>query len=244
MQNLVVDREEDGKAVIQYLKRRDGRPGHHSCPSAPSGRGSCGRDRPVRREPGFVGRGRPADLASSPQYRNVFSNLLGRVAVDGGPGPRPSPAARKYGYTLPHRHPGRAGAEPRRLHDRRLAPAAAPGILSRANELERLNEQRPGPAGATGPGRQGAGGGRTGRPPPPAMRWRRPRASCGSAEDAILKAGGRGGPLRQRGGRPGAPVVVPAGGAGAAEEPLCPDRVGHPAGPGAASRSWRGPPLP
>ncbi len=24
MQNLVVDREEDGKAVIQYLKRRDG----------------------------------------------------------------------------------------------------------------------------------------------------------------------------------------------------------------------------
>ena len=31
MQNIVVDREEDGKAVIQYLKRRDGA-GPLSCP--------------------------------------------------------------------------------------------------------------------------------------------------------------------------------------------------------------------
>lgn len=32
MQNLVVEREEDGKAVIQYLKRRDGGRGHHPTP--------------------------------------------------------------------------------------------------------------------------------------------------------------------------------------------------------------------
>ena len=32
MQNIVVEREEDGKAVIQYLKRRDGGPGHHPAP--------------------------------------------------------------------------------------------------------------------------------------------------------------------------------------------------------------------
>ena len=56
------------------------RPGHPSCPSAPSGPASCGRAGSLSREPGFVG---VADqlVQFDPQYRAVFSNLLGRVAV-------------------------------------------------------------------------------------------------------------------------------------------------------------------
>ena len=79
MQNLVVDREEDGKAVIQYLKRRDaGRATILPLSSIRSGELREGQA--LRREPGFVGVGDQL-ISFQPQYRNVFSNLLGRVAV-------------------------------------------------------------------------------------------------------------------------------------------------------------------
>ncbi len=137
MQNLVVDREEDGKAVIQYLKRRDaGRatilPLSSIRPYALREAGS------LSREPGFVG---VADqlVRFEPQYRNVFSNLLGRVAVmedlDAA-----IAAARKYGYqfrivTLDGQVLNPGGSMTGGSASR------SAGILSRANELERLNAQ-------------------------------------------------------------------------------------------------------
>ena len=95
MQNLVVDREEDGKAVIQYLKRRDG--GRATILPLSSIRpGELREAGSLSREPGFVG---VADqlVQFDPQYRAVFSNLLGRVAVmedlDAA-----IAAARRFGY--------------------------------------------------------------------------------------------------------------------------------------------------
>ena len=79
LQNIVVDREEDGKAVIQYLKRRDA--GRATILPLSSIRpGELREGQALRREPGFVGVGDQL-ISFQPQYRNVFSNLLGRVAV-------------------------------------------------------------------------------------------------------------------------------------------------------------------
>ena len=95
MQNLVVDREEDGKAVIQYLKRRDG--GRATILPISSIRpGELREAGSLSREPGFVG---VADqlVQFDPQYRAVFSNLLGRVAVMEDLDTAIA-AARRYGY--------------------------------------------------------------------------------------------------------------------------------------------------
>ncbi len=155
MQNLVVDREEDGKAVIQYLKRRDA--GRATILPLSSIRpGELREGQALRREPGFVGVGDQL-ISFQPQYRNVFSNLLGRVAVMEDLD-HAIAAARKYGYkfrivTLDGQVLNPGGSMTGGSASRRA------GILSRANELERLNATGPGSAGAAGPGRQGAGGG-------------------------------------------------------------------------------------
>ncbi len=140
MQNLVVDREEDGKAVIQYLKRRDG--GRATILPLSSIRPYELREAgSLAREPGFVG---VADrlVQFAPQYRNVVSNLLGRVAVmedlDAA-----IAAARKYGYkfrivTLDGQVLNPGGSMTGGSASR------SAGILSRANELERLNAQAQG----------------------------------------------------------------------------------------------------
>jgi len=137
MQNIVVDREEDGKAVIQYLKRRDGgratilplssiRPGYLKEGDSLSG------------EPGFVGIGDRL-ISFDPRYKNVFSNLLGRVAVMENLDAAIA-AARKYRY----------GFRIVTLDGQVLNPGGSmtggsasrsAGILSRANELERLGKQ-------------------------------------------------------------------------------------------------------
>ena len=116
-------------------------------------------------------------ISFQPQYRNVFSNLLGRVAVMEDLD-HAIAAARKYGYkfrivTLDGQVLNPGGSMTGGSASR------SAGILSRANELERLNEQGRGLREqlARPPRRWRR---RTGRPPPPAMRWRRPRASCGS----------------------------------------------------------------
>ena len=140
MQNLVVDREEDGKAVIQYLKRRDG--GRATILPLSSIRPYDLREAgSLQREPGFVG---VADqlVKFDPKYRNVFSNLLGRVVVmedlDAA-----IAAARKYGYkfrivTLDGQVLNPGGSMTGGSASR------SAGILSRANELERLNTQAQG----------------------------------------------------------------------------------------------------
>ncbi len=137
MQNLVVDREEDGKAVIQYLKRRDA--GRATILPLSSIRpGELREGQSLSREPGFVGIGDRL-ITFDPAYQNIFSNLLGRVAVmedlDSAIG-----AARKYGYkfrivTLDGQvlNPGGSMTGGSASH--------SAGILSRANELERLNQQ-------------------------------------------------------------------------------------------------------
>ncbi|MFR4334733.1 MAG: chromosome segregation protein SMC [Lawsonibacter sp.] len=140
MQNLVVDREEDGKAVIQYLKRRDG--GRATILPLSSIRpGELREAESLSREPGFVG---VADqlVQFDPRYRAVFSNLLGRVAVmedlDAA-----IAAARRYGYrfrivTLDGQVLNPGGSMTGGSASR------SAGILSRANELERLNVQSSG----------------------------------------------------------------------------------------------------
>ena len=137
MQNLVVDREEDGKAVIQYLKRREG--GRATILPLTSIRpGRLQEEGAVAREPGFVGIA--SRLVSFDKiYENVFSNLLGRVVVmedlDAA-----IAAARKYGYkfrivTLDGQVLNPGGSMTGGSASR------SAGILSRANELQRLKEQ-------------------------------------------------------------------------------------------------------
>ena len=137
MQNLVVDREEDGKAVIQYLKRRDG--GRATILPLSSIRpGELREVQALQREPGFVGIG-DGLIQFEAKYKNVFSNLLGRVVVmenlDCG-----IAVARKYGYkfrivTLDGQVLNPGGSMTGGSASR------SAGILSRANELERLNMQ-------------------------------------------------------------------------------------------------------
>ncbi|MCI8870814.1 MAG: chromosome segregation protein SMC [Lawsonibacter sp.] len=137
MQNLVVEREEDGKAVIQLLKRRDaGRATILPLSSIRPGR--LREEESLRREPGFVGVGDQL-IRFDPKYRNVFSNLLGRVAVMEDLD-RAIAAARKFGYqfrivTLDGQVLNPGGSMTGGSAGR------GAGILSRANELERLEGQ-------------------------------------------------------------------------------------------------------
>ncbi len=137
MQNLVVDREEDGKAVIQYLKRRDG--GRATILPLSSIRPGFLREaQELSREPGFVGVGDQL-ISFDPKYQNVFSNLLGRVAVMENIDCAIA-AARRFGYkfrivTLDGQVLNQGGSMTGGSASR------SAGILSRANELERLNSQ-------------------------------------------------------------------------------------------------------
>ena len=137
MQNLVVDREEDGKAVIQYLKRRDG--GRATILPISSIRpGTLREGQSLEKEPGFVGIGDRL-ISFDPKYKNVFSNLLGRVAVMENLDAAIA-AARKYGYSFRIVTLDGQVLNPGGSMTGGSASRSA-GILSRANELERLNRQ-------------------------------------------------------------------------------------------------------
>ena len=137
MQNIVVDREEDGKAVIQYLKRRDA--GRATILPLSSIRpGELREGQSLQREPGFVGVGDQL-VSFDPRYKNVFSNLLGRVAVMENLDTAIT-VARKYGYkfrivTLDGQVLNPGGSMTGGSASR------SAGVLSRANELERLGKQ-------------------------------------------------------------------------------------------------------
>ena len=136
MQHIVVEREEDGKAAIQYLKRRDG--GRSTFLPLTSMRPSDFRDQGVRREPGFVGLGNEL-IQFDAQYEKVFSNLLGRTVVAEDMD-KAIAMARKYSYrfkivTLDGQVLNPGGS----MTGGSVSRSA--GILSRANELERLNQQ-------------------------------------------------------------------------------------------------------
>ena len=138
MQNIVVDREEDGKAVIQFLKRREG--GRATIlPIATIRPHTLREGEALSRQPGFVG---VADrlVSFDRRYQNIFSNLLGRVAVMEDLD-HAIAAARKFGYqfrivTLDGQmlNPGGSMTGGSAVKDA--------GILSRANELEQLEGKR------------------------------------------------------------------------------------------------------
>ena len=136
LQNIVVDREEDAKAAIHYLKQRDG--GRATFLPLSAIRGDELREPGVEKEYGYVG------LASrlvsfAPEYAGIFRNLLGRTVVaedlDCG-----IAMARKYQnrfriVTLDGQVINRGGS----MTGGSVSRSA--GVLSRAAELKRLSGQ-------------------------------------------------------------------------------------------------------
>lgn len=137
MQNIVVDAEEDGKAVLSYLKRKDA--GRVTCLPLGSMRPGYLQENGLDQAEGFVGIASQL-ISYDAKYEKVFANLLGRVAVvkdlDAG-----IAIARKYGYRF----------RIVTLDGQVLAPGGSMtggsvnkkgGILSRAKELEQLRADR------------------------------------------------------------------------------------------------------
>ena len=136
MQHLVVEREEDGKSAILWLKRREG--GRATFLPMDAIRPSDFRDKGVEQEPGFVGMG-DALIQFEPAYSRIFSNLLGRTVIADHMDSAIA-MARKYGHrfrivTLDGQVLNPGGSMTGGSSSR------SAGILSRANELARLQEQ-------------------------------------------------------------------------------------------------------
>jgi len=136
-QNIVVSTEEDAKAVIGLLKRRDG--GRVTCQPISVVRGNRLQEQGLEREEGFVGLA--IDLVKfEEQYRGIMTRFLGRYAVcetlDDA-----IRIARRCGHrfnivTLDGQQVNAGGSMTGG------STAKNVGILSRANELERLAQQR------------------------------------------------------------------------------------------------------
>ena len=136
MQNIVVDREEDAKAAIGYLKQRDG--GRATFLPLTTIRGDVLRERGIENEYGFVGIASEL-IRFDGEYSEIFRNLLGRTVIvedlDCG-----IAMARKYGnrfriVTLDGQVINRGGS----MTGGSVSRSA--GVLSRANELKRLREK-------------------------------------------------------------------------------------------------------
>ena len=135
-QDIVIDTQNDGRSAIELLKRQDA--GRATFLPLDTIRGSSMKDAPVN-DPGFVGVA--SDLVDyDPKYREIILNLLGRTVV----AETLSDAVRM----------SRAGGNRLRivtLDGQLIHPggsmtggsaAQGTGILSRANELEKLKKQR------------------------------------------------------------------------------------------------------
>ena len=136
LQNIVVDREEDAKSAILYLKKRDG--GRATFLPLSAIHGDELREKGVENEYGFVGVASRL-VTYEPRYERIFQNLLGRTVVvedmDCG-----IAIARKYGsrfriVTLDGQLLNRGGS----MTGGSVSRGA--GVLSRANELGRLKTQ-------------------------------------------------------------------------------------------------------
>ena len=136
MQHIVVSSEEDGKAAIQMLKRRDG--GRATFLPVRTIRGRRLQETGVERTPGFIGVA--ADLLEyDPKYDAIFQNLLGRTVVA---------ETMDFAITMARKYSNRfrivtldgqvlnAGGS---MTGGSIIRGA--GVLSRANELERLERQ-------------------------------------------------------------------------------------------------------
>ena len=137
MQNAVVDREEDARSAINFLKQRDG--GRATFLPLTAIRGDVLREAGVEREYGYVGVASQL-VQFDKRYTEIFNNLLGRTVVvedmDCG-----IAIARKYGnrfriVTLDGQVLNRGGS----MTGGSVSRSA--GILSRANELKELTARR------------------------------------------------------------------------------------------------------
>ena len=136
MQNIVVDREEDAKSAIAYLKQRDG--GRATFLPLTAIRGDLLREKDVAGEYGFVGIA--AELVEyDKRYEQIFHSLLGRTVVvedlDCG-----IAMARKYQnrfriVTLDGQVINRGGSMTGGSVNKNT------GILSRANQIKELQAQ-------------------------------------------------------------------------------------------------------
>ncbi|SMC46707.1 chromosome segregation protein SMC [Papillibacter cinnamivorans] len=136
LQHIVVGREEDGKAAIESLRRKDA--GRATFLPLTSVRGGELREEGLAREAGFVG------LASSlveyeKQYEGIIKSLLGRTAVVEDMD-RAIAIARKYSHrfrivTLDGQVLNPGGSMTGGSVNRTA------GVLTRANELKRLEER-------------------------------------------------------------------------------------------------------
>jgi chromosome segregation protein len=136
MQHIVVDREEDGKAAISHLKRRDA--GRATFLPLDAVRAADFRDAKVVDETGIVGLGDEL-IQFDPKYAKVFSNLLGRVVIAQDLDVAVA-TARKYGHRFKIVTLDGQVLNPGGSMTGGSASRSA-GILSRANELERLRAQ-------------------------------------------------------------------------------------------------------
>ncbi len=139
MQNIVVERDEDGKNAIQWLKRRDG--GRATFLPMNTIKSADFRDKAVEKEDGFVGMG-DALITFDKRYADIFSNLLGRIVIAKDMD-KAMAIARKFGHrfrivTLDGQVLNAGGS----MTGGSVSRSA--GILSRANELEALNSQKDG----------------------------------------------------------------------------------------------------
>lgn len=136
MQNIVVEREEDGKAAIQLLKRRDG--GRGTFLPMTSIRPNVLREQGVDRCSGFVGIASGL-VSCQAQYTDIITNLLGRTVIAEDMDSAIA-MARRYQYhfkivTLDGQVLNPGGSMTGGSVSRNS------GILSRAGELERLTVQ-------------------------------------------------------------------------------------------------------
>ncbi len=139
MQNIVVERDEDGKNAIQWLKRRDG--GRATFLPMNTIKPADFRDKAVEKEDGFIGMG-DALITFDKRYADIFSNLLGRIVIAKDMD-KAMAIARKFGHrfrivTLDGQVLNAGGS----MTGGSVSRSA--GILSRANELEALNSQKDG----------------------------------------------------------------------------------------------------
>ncbi len=194
LQNIVVDTENDAKAAIGYLKQRDG--GRATFLPLDAIRGDELRESRIEGEYGFVGVACGL-VQLRKRYDGVFRNLLGRTVVvedlDSGVA-----MARKYRnrfriVTLDGQVINRGGS----MTGGSVSRSA--GVLSRANELERL----------AGAGRRCAAGWRR---PTAAGRRRARELQKAQYELEVAKEQQRGG--SQRGADTGGPAGAPRDPAG------------------------------
>ena len=135
-QNIVIDSQEDGRRAIEMLKRSDS--GRATFLPVDTIRGTVMRDAPTR-DPGFVGVAYEL-VRFEPRYEQIVANLLGRtvVAETLGDAVRISKnnGNRLRIVTLDGQLINAGGSMTGG------STAKGSGILSRANELEKLRRQR------------------------------------------------------------------------------------------------------